>query len=72
MTDAIPGVNWTLPRNFAGNIGVNRPGMPNNTLFFWAWEKERGSLTSKESERQDEPWGIWLQGGSVLYIADLH
>ena len=69
---SLPNITWPLPRTFAGNIPVDRPQHPNDTLFFWAWEKERGSLTSKESERQDEPWGIWLQGGSVLYIADLH
>ena len=63
MTDAIPGVNWTLPRNFAGNIGVNRPGMPNNTLFFWAVENQNGSLTAAAGERTDVPWGIWLNGG---------
>lgn len=63
VTDPLPGVNWTLSRNFAGNIPVNRPDHPNNTLFFWAWEKENGSLTAAADERAGIPWGIWLNGG---------
>ena len=62
----MPGVTWDLPRSFAGNIGVNRPGHPNNTLFFWGFEKETGSLTAAADERADEPWGIWLNGGCVI------
>ncbi|CDO69772.1 hypothetical protein BN946_scf184766.g17 [Trametes cinnabarina] len=49
--------------SYAGNIGVNRPDHPNNTLFFWALEKENGSLTVGADERSDVPWGIWLNGG---------
>ncbi|KAH9913989.1 alpha/beta-hydrolase [Epithele typhae] len=63
VTDALPGVNWTLPRSFAGNIGVNRAAHPNNTLFFWGFESENGSLTAAADERSSEPWGIWLNGG---------
>ncbi|KAH9893408.1 alpha/beta-hydrolase [Cubamyces lactineus] len=63
VTDPLPNVTFPLPRSFAGNIGVNRPGHPNNTLFFWALEKENGSLTAGADERSDVPWGIWLNGG---------
>lgn len=52
---------------------MDRPGHPNDTLFFWAFEKERGSLTESarandSGEGEGEPWGIWLNGGSVLVI----
>ncbi|KAJ3553097.1 hypothetical protein NM688_g3802 [Phlebia brevispora] len=63
VTEPLPNVTWPIPRNWAGNIPVDRPGHPNDTLFFWAWEKEQGSLTAEEFERSDEPWGIWLNGG---------
>ncbi|KAI0664279.1 alpha/beta-hydrolase [Cubamyces menziesii] len=63
VTDPLPNVTFPLPRSFAGNVGVNRPGHPNNTLFFWALEKENGSLTARPDERSDVPWGIWLNGG---------
>ncbi|KZT24766.1 alpha/beta-hydrolase [Neolentinus lepideus HHB14362 ss-1] len=58
-----PNVTWTLGRNWAGNIDVQRPGHPNNTLFFWAFEKTNGSLTAAAGENSDAPWGIWLNGG---------
>ncbi|PIL24661.1 hypothetical protein GSI_12545 [Ganoderma sinense ZZ0214-1] len=63
VTDALPNVTWTLPRSFAGNIPVNRAGHANNTLFFWAFEHENGSLTAAAGERSDVPWAIWLNGG---------
>ncbi|KAI0372590.1 alpha/beta-hydrolase [Pilatotrama ljubarskyi] len=63
VKDQLPNVTFPLPHSFAGNIGVNRPGHPNNTLFFWALEKENGSLTAGADERSDVPWGIWLNGG---------
>ncbi|KAI0352156.1 alpha/beta-hydrolase [Trametes cingulata] len=63
VKDTLPNVTWALPRNFAGNIPVNRAGHPNDTLFFWAFEKENGSLTAGANERSNEPWGIWLNGG---------
>ncbi|KAI0773294.1 alpha/beta-hydrolase [Trametes elegans] len=63
VKDALPNVTWPLPRSFAGNIPVNRAGHPNNTLFFWALEKENGSLTAASGENGDAPWGIWLNGG---------
>ena len=65
VTDSLPGVDFTLPNNYAGNINVNRSGHANDTLFFWGWEKEPGSLTAAANERNDEPWGIWLNGGYV-------
>lgn len=60
VTKAMLNVTFPVPRNWAGNIPVDRPGHPNDTLFFWAFEKEDGSMTAKESI---EPWGIWLNGG---------
>ena len=63
MTDALPNITGALPRSYAGNIPVGRAGHPNDTLFFWAFEKETGSLTATTGERADEPWGIWLNGG---------
>ncbi|EJF59037.1 alpha/beta-hydrolase [Dichomitus squalens LYAD-421 SS1] len=63
VTGPLPNVTWALPRSFAGNIPVNRPDHPNNTLFFWAFEHENGSLTAGADERTDVPWGIWLNGG---------
>ncbi|KAE9402737.1 alpha/beta-hydrolase [Gymnopus androsaceus JB14] len=63
VTHPLPNVTEPISRNFAGNIGVNRAGHPNNTLWFWAFEKEEGSLTVPAGERDDEPWLIWLNGG---------
>ncbi|PSR71880.1 hypothetical protein PHLCEN_2v12224 [Hermanssonia centrifuga] len=54
-----------MSRSWAGNIPVNRPGHPNDTLFFWAVEKETGSLTSTADDSNNEPWGIWLNGGGT-------
>ncbi|KAF8520874.1 alpha/beta-hydrolase [Hysterangium stoloniferum] len=56
----LPNVTFALPRNYAGNLPVNRPGRPNNTLFFWGFENSAGSLTST---RNTKPWIIWLNGG---------
>ncbi|KIY69108.1 alpha/beta-hydrolase [Cylindrobasidium torrendii FP15055 ss-10] len=60
VTEPLPNITFDHTRNFAGNIGVQREGHPNNTLFFWAAEKSNGSLTAEDSI---EPWGIWLNGG---------
>ncbi|KAE9404117.1 alpha/beta-hydrolase [Gymnopus androsaceus JB14] len=65
VTHPLPNVTEPIARSFAGNIGVNRAGHPNNTLWFWAFEKEEGSLTAPAGERDDEPWLVWLQGGMV-------
>ena len=61
VTENLPNVTWPLARNWAGNIPVQRPGHPNDTLFFWAFESSNGSFTADSNE----PWGIWLNGGSV-------
>ena len=63
VTDQLPNVTFPINRNWAGNIPVNRPGHANDTLFFWGFEKENGSLTANAGERSDEPWGVWLNGG---------
>lgn len=63
VTETLPNVTEPISRNFAGNIPVNRAGHPNNTLFFWAFEKQNGSLTSSVGENSDEPFLIWLNGG---------
>jgi carboxypeptidase D len=65
VKDPLPNVTFPLPRSFAGNIAVNRPNHPNDTLFFWGFEKSNGSLTSNSST---DPWGIWLNGGCVSAI----
>ncbi|KAF7358042.1 Alpha/beta-hydrolase [Mycena venus] len=64
-TANLPNITGTLPRNFAGNIPVNRAGHPNNTLFFWAFEHagKNGSLTAPADANNTDPWIIWLQGG---------
>ena len=60
VNDSLPGISFDLGNNYAGNIGVQRPNHPNDTLFFWGFEKENGSLSNINST---EPWGIWLNGG---------
>jgi len=61
VTDRLPGVNFPLPTSYAGNVPVDRG--PNNTLFFWGFEKRPGSLTAPASPLNKDPWGIWLNGG---------
>ncbi|KAI0083180.1 Alpha/Beta hydrolase protein [Irpex rosettiformis] len=66
VTHPLPNVTFPLGRSFAGNIPVGRPNQPNDTLFFWAFEREEGSLTRSSSDNKkemEEPWGVWLQGG---------
>ncbi|KAJ6537847.1 alpha/beta-hydrolase [Mycena capillaripes] len=65
VTEKLPNITGTLPRNFAGNIPVNRAGHPNDTLFFWAFENagKNGSLTTPTNANNTDPWIIWLQGG---------
>ncbi|EPQ57234.1 alpha/beta-hydrolase [Gloeophyllum trabeum ATCC 11539] len=63
VTEPLPNVTVTLSRNWAGSLSVNRAGHPNDTLFFWGFEKENGSLTAQAGEKSDEPWLIWLNGG---------
>jgi hypothetical protein len=63
VKDELPNVTFHLDRSFAGSISVNNRQHPNNTLFFWAFEKEWGSLTASAHDRCNESWIIWLQGG---------
>lgn len=48
---------------------MQRPNTPNNTLFFWGFERENGSLTAAAGERSGEPWAIWLNGGYAVYLS---
>jgi carboxypeptidase D len=63
VTDRLPNVTFSLSRQWAGNVAVGRKGSPDDSLFFWAMEKENGSLTAKAGENSDAPWGVWLNGG---------
>lgn len=65
VNETLANVTFALGRNFAGNIPVQRLNTPNNTLFFWGFERENGSLTAAAGERSNEPWGVWLNGGCV-------
>ncbi|EMD31271.1 hypothetical protein CERSUDRAFT_119819 [Gelatoporia subvermispora B] len=62
VTDQLPNITFNLPRSFAGNLPVNRPNHPNDTLFFWGFERQgaNGSLTDANST---DPWLLWLNGG---------
>ena len=57
------GLDFDLGTNYAGNIYVDRPDHPNDSLFFWAFEKKNGSLTADANGSSTDPWAIWLQGG---------
>ncbi|CDO76988.1 hypothetical protein BN946_scf184298.g15 [Trametes cinnabarina] len=65
VTQKLPNITAPLSRSFAGNIPVNRAGHPNDTLFFWAFEKQgsNGTLTAPADANNTDPWIIWLQGG---------
>lgn len=63
VTAKLPNITWNIERSFAGNLPVQREGHPNNTLFFLGFEKSTGSLTGPANPRNQEPWGIWLNGG---------
>ncbi len=54
VKDPLPNVTFPLGRNWAGNLPVGRHNQPNDTLFFWGFEKENGSFTANSTE----PWGI--------------
>lgn len=71
VTDKLQGVDFDLGNNFAGNIAVQRQGHPNDTLFFWAFEHQNGSLTASASNN-NQPWAIWLQGGFVSCFGLVH
>ena len=77
VTEKLPGVDFNLSNSYAGNIGVQRPGHPNDTLFFWAFEHQSGSLTAAVGDNTKQPWAIWLQGGcgrhsGSIYAVDSH
>lgn len=55
----LPNVTWTIGRQYAGNLPVQRG--TNISLFFWAVESQQGSLTAPAGEN-NAPWNIWLQG----------
>ncbi|KAF7799722.1 hypothetical protein EIP86_010964 [Pleurotus ostreatoroseus] len=57
------GLDFDPGTNYAGNIYVDRPNHPNDSLFFWAFEKKNGSLTADANGSSTDPWAIWLQGG---------
>ena len=70
VTEALPNITGAaafssapLARSFAGNLPVNRVGHPNDTLFFWGFESQNGSLTQNATDGNNDPWFIWLQGG---------
>ncbi|KAI0688707.1 alpha/beta-hydrolase [Cytidiella melzeri] len=66
----LPGLDFDLGTSYAGNIDVQRANHPDDTLFFWGFESQNGSLTAAAGDLADKPWAIWLQGGpgtSSLY-----
>ncbi|KAF8906194.1 Alpha/Beta hydrolase protein [Gymnopilus junonius] len=63
VTNKLPNVTFETGRMFAGNIPVQRPSHPNDTLFFIGVEKTPGSLTAPLNRTNRDPWGIWLNGG---------
>ena len=63
VTETLPNITFDVGRSFAGNIPTSRDGHPNDTLFFWGFEKQNGSLTAAANDSNNEPWGIWLNGG---------
>jgi carboxypeptidase D len=60
VTEPLPNVTFDFGRNFAGNLPVQRGH--NLSLFYWAVEKEAGSLTAGTDDTTS-PWQIWLNGG---------
>lgn len=60
VTEPLPNITFDIGRSFAGNIPVQRGH--NLSLFYWAVEKENGSLTAGV-EDATTPWQIWLNGG---------
>lgn len=68
VTAQLPNITFPLERSFAGNLPVNRRDHPNNTLFFYGFEKSCGSLTAPADPNNKEPWGIWLNGGFAFCI----
>lgn len=71
VVDPLPNITFPVQQSYAGNIPVNRAGHPNNTLFFVGFEKSNGSLTAAPGADKDSPWGIWLNGGCVVFSSYL-
>lgn len=71
VVDPLPNITFPVQQSYAGNIPVNRAGHPNNTLFFVGFEKSNGSLTAAPGAHKDSPWGIWLNGGCVVFSSYL-
>ena len=46
----MPNIGFPLQRSFVWSVPVNRPGHPNDTLFFYAYEKSKGSLTNAKDQ----------------------
>ncbi|KAF8524855.1 alpha/beta-hydrolase [Hysterangium stoloniferum] len=63
VKDKLPNATFAIQQSYAGNLPVNRPGHPNDTLFFWGFEKTNGSLTRAVNDSDETPWMIWLNGG---------
>lgn len=63
VKDSMPNITFPLQRSFAGNIPVNRPGHPNDTLFFYAFEKFNHSLTGADTQ---SPWALYFMIGIFL------
>jgi hypothetical protein len=59
VKDPLPNISFPLPRSYAGSISTKTVDHPNNTAFFWGFEKSDGSLARSSSN----PWGVWLAGG---------
>jgi hypothetical protein len=66
VTTKLPGLDFDIGTSYAGNINVQRAQHPKNSLFFWGFESQNGSLTADVGELMDRPWAVWLQGGCVL------
>ena len=50
MTERLPNVTWSLARNWAGNIHMQRVRHPNDTLFFSVFESSNDSFTANSGE----------------------
>lgn len=59
----LPGLDFDIGASYAGNINVQRAHHQNDSLFFWGFESQNGSLTASAGDLTDRPWAVWLQGG---------
>lgn len=60
VNNSLLNLSFEPPSSYAGNIQTARPGHDDDSLFFWAFEKQSGSLVNATST---DPWLIWLNGG---------